>query len=171
MRQQLQKLEGKRGRFTGVFCRYGNKAVWKGITLKTILLKDIKHNGRLVCDHLWFNLTKEFDNLSLKEGTQIAFDARVKSYYKGYQGYREDVDKPVEMDFKLSHPTKVQVVPYTAEYEAKVRELQETGIWHLLKGDEHEVYCGENKANTIATDDVSIVDCPKCLEIFVTGEK
>jgi len=166
MRHALKKLNGERRRFTGTFCRFGQKNGWKGRTLTTVLLSDIKDaNGRLVCDHLWFNLTKEFDNLTLKEGTVIAFDARVKLYYKGYQGYREDVDKPIERDFRLANPTKVQVVPYSEEYEAKVKELQETAVWHLLK-DDHVVYCGENRANTIATDDVSIVECPKCLELF-----
>ena len=135
MRKALKQLEGERRRFTGTFCRFGQKNGWKGRTLTTVLLKDIKDaRGNIVSDHLWFNLTKEFNNLTLTEGTtRIAFDARVKSYYKGYQGYREDVyDNPVEMDFKLSHPTKVQVVPYTTEYEAKVRKLQETAVWNVL---------------------------------------
>ncbi len=103
MRKALKQLNGERRRFTGTFVRFGKKPGWKGRTLTTVLLKDIKDaSGRLICDHLWFNLTKEFDNLTLTEGTtRIAFDARVKSYYKGYQGYREDVDKPVEMDFRL----------------------------------------------------------------------
>ena len=128
----IMQLNGVRRRFTGTFVRMGTKHGWKGCVENTILLKDIKDSfGKIVCDHLWFNLTKEFGSLTLKEGTVVSFDARVKSYYKGYQGYREDVDKPVEMDFKLSHPTKVQVVPYTAEYEAKVRKLQETAVWHL----------------------------------------
>jgi len=169
MRKALKQLNGERRRFVGVFVRLGTKNGWKGRTLTTVLLKDIKDaNGRLVCDHLWFNLTKEFGSLVLKEGTVISFDARVKSYYRGYRGSREDVyDKPVKLDFKLSHPTKVQVIPYTAEYEAKVRELQETAVWHLLKADGgHEVYCGEKSTNTIATDDVYIVECPKCLELF-----
>jgi len=134
MRKALKQLNGERGRFQGVFVRLGTKNGWKGRTLTTVLLKDIKDaNGKLVSDHLWFNLTKEFDNLTLKENTRIAFDARVKCYYKGYQGYREDVyDKPVELDFKLSHPTKVQVVPYTTEYEAAVRKLQETAVSEMF---------------------------------------
>lgn len=113
MRKALKQLNGERRRFSGTFCRFGEKRGWKGRTMTTLLLKNIKDaTGKIVSDHLWFNLTREFDNLTLKEGTRIAFDARVKSYYKGYQGYHEDVyDKPVEMDFKLSHPTKVQVVP------------------------------------------------------------
>ncbi len=119
-------FNGERRRFVGTFVRFGKKTGWKGKTLTTILIEYIKDaNNKTVCDHLWFNQTKEFESLKLKKGDRIAFDARVKKYYKGYQGYREDVDKPVEMDFRLANPTKVQVVPYTAEYETKVRELQE----------------------------------------------
>jgi len=123
MRKAL-KLNGERRRFVGVFVRLGTKNGWKGRTLTTVLLKDIKDaNGRLICDHLWFNLTKEFDNLTLKNGT------------------RENVDKPVELDFKLSHPTKVQVVPYSEEYEAGIRQMQksmEKTFLHDLTGQDEE---------------------------------
>jgi len=124
MRRALKQLNGERRRFTGTFVRLGKKSGWKGKMETTVLLKELKDaTGKVVCDHLWFNLTKEFGHLVLKEGVNISFDARVKEYYKGYQGCQEDVyDKPVEIDFKLSHPTKVQVVPYSAEYEA----VQET---------------------------------------------
>lgn len=127
MRQALKPLNGQRRRFTGTFVRHGTKSAFRGAPLPTILLKDIRDaTGKIVCDHLWFNLTKEFDSLVLKEGVVLAFDARVKPYYKGYQGYREDVcDKPVERDFRLANPTKVQVVPYSAEYETAVRKMQQ----------------------------------------------
>lgn len=143
MRQGLKQLNGVRRRFEGVFVRYGEKRGWRGRTLTTVLLKDIcDSNGKIVCDHLWFNLTKEFGNLTLKEGTKIAFDGRVTQYYKGYRGYREDVcdEKPAEMDFKLSHPTKVQVVPYTAEYEANVRKMQQRFLHDLTGQDEENFY-------------------------------
>jgi len=124
MRHALKQLAGKRRRFTGIFVRWGTKHGWKGREMPTVLLKDIRDAlGNIVCDHLWFNLTKEFDNLTLKEGMRVAFDARAKSYLKGYKGYREDVDKPVEMDFKLSHPTKVQVVPYSVGVKGNFYEL------------------------------------------------
>jgi hypothetical protein len=116
MRKALKQLNGERGRFSGTFVRCGQKPGWKGSTLTTILLKDIKDaNGKIVSDHLWFNLTKEFGSLVLTEGVRVSFDARVKMYCKGYQGYREDVDKPVERDFRLANPTKVQVIPYSAK--------------------------------------------------------
>ena len=127
MRRALKQHNGERRRFSGTFVRLGKKSGWKGKPLTTLLFNEIKDAaGMIVCDHLWFNLTKEFGRLALKEGIVIAFDARVKEYYRGYQGYRDDVyDKPVERDFKLSHPTKVQVEPYSAEYEADVRKMQE----------------------------------------------
>ena len=41
-------------------------------------------------------------------------------------------------------------------------------VWHLHKfGTEHEVWCGEDKENTISTTDLSIVDCKECIELFM----
>ena len=37
----------------------------------------------------------------------IAFQARVTAYEKGYKGYRKDVYKPIEIDYRLSNPTKI----------------------------------------------------------------
>ncbi len=65
-----------------------------------------------------------------------------------------DKKRPIE---EIVHACKIAV---------EQKRLGETGIWHLLKGDEHEVYCGESSVNTIATDDVSIVECPECLKLF-----
>ncbi len=112
MRKALKQLNGERRRFSGTFVRCGQKPGWKGSTLTTVLLKDIKDtNGNIVSDHLWFNLTKGFGSLVLREGITVFFDARVTLYYKGYKGYREEVaiEKPVEMDFKLSRPTNFHV--------------------------------------------------------------
>lgn len=106
--------------------RCGQKPGWKGSTLTTVLLKDVRDmNGNIVADHLWFNLTKGFGSLVLREGITIFFDARVTLYYKGYKGYREEVaiEKPVEMDFKLSRPTKFRVQEKQTEKEAPVLYL------------------------------------------------
>ncbi len=55
---------------------------------KTILLKDIRilETGTLATDHLWFTCGKTFDRLRLNAGDQIAFNARVGQYEKGYKG-------------------------------------------------------------------------------------
>ena len=65
----------------------------------------------VVTDHLWFNFTKGFSNIEsqLTEGVEVEFTARVKQYTKGYKGYRDDVYKPIEVDYKLSHPTKIKI--------------------------------------------------------------
>ena len=110
MRKQLANQEGVRETFTGKFVRYGSKNGWHGPD-KTVLLSDIKNvEGNIITDHLWFNFTKGFENLKLKENDIVQFDARVKSYVKGYMGYRDDVWKPTMRDYKLSHPTKLKVV-------------------------------------------------------------
>lgn len=111
MRFELSKIEDQRATFTGEFVRLGIKGGWKG-TIDTILLKNIKDiGGRPITNHLWFNYTKGFKSLGdLKEGNLIQFDGRSKAYLKGYKGRRIDVYKPFELDFKLSHPTKIKLL-------------------------------------------------------------
>ena len=109
MRKKLAKREGERATFHGAFERFGIKSGWKGHEEKTVLLKDVcDASGVIVSDHLWFNFTKAFALLNLQPGDGVQFDARVKNYVKGYFGRRDDVfDRPAEVDYKLSHPTKV----------------------------------------------------------------
>jgi hypothetical protein len=111
MRKCLQKLEQQRLRFSGTFDRFGIKPAWKGRPLPTLLLLNIKDsNNKQVTEHLWFNYTKGFQALGeLKQGDIIHFDARVKMYWKGYKGNRDDMefDYPIEQDYKLSHPTSL----------------------------------------------------------------
>ncbi len=112
MREGLKETDGKRLFFIGTFVRYGKKTDFKGYQKTTILLKNIKNkSGKQVTDHIWFNQTMEFMQLEseIKEGTIVEFYARVKEYYKGYKGHREDVDRPLEKDYKLSHPTKIKI--------------------------------------------------------------
>jgi hypothetical protein len=111
MRTALEAREEERATFQGTFARYGTKHGWQGREEKTVLLKDIcDQTGKRICDHLWFNMTKAFALLNLQPGECVEFDARVKAYLKGYQGRRDDVWKLVEVDYKLSHPTKVRKV-------------------------------------------------------------
>ncbi len=109
MRTELKRVEGERARFSGTFSRIGVKTSF-GHTKQTVLLTKIcDASGRLVADHLWFNLTKGIQALGLRVGDVVEFEARVKSYEKGYRGRREDVyDSPVSTDYKLSYPTKLR---------------------------------------------------------------
>ena len=114
MRKELKKLNELRKTFTGTFERYGNKTNWHGFPERTILLINIKDsNQKVVTEHIWFKMTKGFEQLGeLKEGEIIQFDARVKEYLKGYRGYKEEVqfEKPIELDYKLNFPTKIKKV-------------------------------------------------------------
>ena len=111
MRTSLAPIAGRRRKFRGVFVRYGQKSGYKG-TLTTILLKDIQDmiERKVVTDHLWFTMGKRFQSLNLQNGDIVEFDARVTRYYKGYQGRREDELHPIELDYRLSFPTKLKKV-------------------------------------------------------------
>lgn len=108
-RNVLGTNEGERSLYTGEFIRTGFKNGFKG-PVKTVLLKDVKdENGQLVTDHLWFNMTKGFEDANLRPGDIVEFRGKVEKYIKGYTGRREDIfDKPIEADYKLSRPTKVR---------------------------------------------------------------
>jgi len=115
VRENLKKINGKRKTFTGVFERFGTKNNnFAGYQQKTVLLKNIKSRSgkEFFAEHVWFNYTKEFAKLNLKEGDKVMFDARVREYIKGYRGHREEVqwEKPIEKDYKLSHPTKIKLI-------------------------------------------------------------
>ena len=116
-RQEMQQFEEQRFRVRGIFERYGRKSGWKGREERTLLLRSVVkvNDETALCDHLWFNLTKGFAALgNLAEGDIIELDARVKMYWKGYFGRRDDIDlmldKPPTISYKLSHPTKIRKV-------------------------------------------------------------
>jgi hypothetical protein len=112
MRKQLALAEGERKKIRAQVSRFGKKTNYKGHSEETILLKgivDVETND-VVADHLWFSLTKSFEKLVLKEGMLVEFEARVKIYKKGYVNSRYKIDNS-KKDFKLSHPTKIKVIP------------------------------------------------------------
>ncbi len=112
MREKMRHIENCRQTFIGTFERFGEKTGYKGYPLKTVLLVAVQDTqGKEVTDHLWFNFTKGFEGIELKKGDQVMFDARVKKYWKGYKGYRDDADlPPIEKDYKLSYPNKIRKV-------------------------------------------------------------
>lgn len=123
MRKGLEEINEQRTLFFAVFERYGIKSGWKGYPEKTILLKNVSNGTRIVTDHIWFTMTKGFDALGeLKQGDKIEFHARVKEYVKGYVNYRNDIDES-EIDYKLSHPTKIK--KYNANIQ--IQALSEQG--------------------------------------------
>jgi len=109
LRKELKKIEHQRELFRGIFKKYGHKTGYKGASTETILLVAIRDsNENLISDHLWFNMTKGFEQLgTLKEGDILQFEARVKKYRKGYVNRRAGIDQS-EFDYKLSHPTRIE---------------------------------------------------------------
>lgn len=85
-------FEGKVSRFSYSGGKYSEK---------TILLKNIKMDGKLVTDHLWFKVGKFWMNC--KVGDCVKFNARVKEYRKGHYHNRTS-------DWKLSFPTKLEIL-------------------------------------------------------------
>ena len=110
MRRELANKEGERKTFSGTFTRFGRKAGYQGHSEETILLKNIVdlETGKVVADHAWFNYTKSFQSLTLTEGVQLTFDARIKKYVKGYVNSRYGLDQR-KKDYRLSHPTNIKV--------------------------------------------------------------
>lgn len=112
MREKLALIEGYRGLFLATFQRFGGKPGWQGQYLKTVLLVKITDDrGDEMCDHVWFDCGKQFEELGLKSGDRIAFRARVQRYVKGYHGGRDGDSEP-STDFRIAFPTDVRrVVP------------------------------------------------------------
>lgn len=110
MRKVLKVRLGDRKKFRGTFVRLGRKKNYQGYSDETILITNIidLEDGRTVADHLWFNYTKGFQQISLTAGVQIEFEARIKKYEKGYHSARYKIDNRTT-DYKLSHPTKISL--------------------------------------------------------------
>jgi len=119
VRTHLQATEGVRATFQGTVARFGTKPAYRGPDIPTVLLRDVRDaSGQIVTEHVWMVQGKQLQALCLQEGDMVAFDARVTSYIKGYRGRREDVYKPVEVDYRLSNPTRVRKVPESEEGKA-----------------------------------------------------
>lgn len=111
MRKKLSEAAGERKTFRATFSRFGKKVNFKGYSEETLLLVNVTdcETGSVVTSHLWLSYSTAFQKLNLVEGTCLQFDARVKAYRKGYVNKLLGVNRR-QTDFKLSHPTKVQVV-------------------------------------------------------------
>jgi hypothetical protein len=111
MRKKLAEEVGARKKFRGVFARYGKKVNYKGYSEETVLVEQIvdAETNQLMCDHIWFSLTKSFEKLNLTSGDVLQFDARIKEYQKGYKNSAYKIDN-TSKDFKLSHPTNISLV-------------------------------------------------------------
>lgn len=111
MRTELKKIgTDERHRFYATFEKFGWKNDYK-YPKRTLLFKNVTDiNGKIVTDHLWFNMIKTFEVLKLDPGDVIEFNARVKDYEKGYKGRKEGIYCPISTDYKLSYPSNAKIV-------------------------------------------------------------
>ncbi len=111
MRKNLEDKSGQRKKFRAVVARFGKKVNYNGYTDDTLLLTHIMdtETNTLVTDHHWFAYTKGFEKVPLKEGVTIEFEARVKTYRKGYVNRKLSIHQR-QTDYKLSHPTQIRVI-------------------------------------------------------------
>ena len=61
--------------------------------------------------------------------TIYAFHARVTCYEKGYKGYREDVYKPMKIDYRLSNPTKISKIASASDSTTLSTRSPEMSHW------------------------------------------
>ena len=110
MRKQLQQINGERITVEAtVDCFSIKETRWA--REETICLTHITNQeGKLLTDHLWWKRGKWAADLNI--GDRIRLDARVKPYTKGYQGRLayETGEAWTATDYRLSHPTNVEVV-------------------------------------------------------------
>ncbi len=109
MRKELAAQAEERKTFRAVFSRFGKKTNYKGYSEDTLLLTQVVDVAlkQVVSDHVWFTFSKAFEDLALKPGDVIEFNARIKAYQKGYVNKRLGYHKKTE-DYKLSHPTQLK---------------------------------------------------------------
>jgi len=128
MRRALKSLEGVRTVFHGTVVQFGMKSGYTGRDLPTLMMKDVMDSAdNIVTDHLWFMVGKQLAALHLQIGDVISFQARVTIYEKGYKGYRDDVDKPIEIDYRLSNPTKITRIASVNDSATLSTRSAETG--------------------------------------------
>ena len=114
MRKILGSDAGIRKKFRATVSRFGRKTNYKGYSDETILLLNVTdmETLKVVTDHIWFTFTKGFEKLKLSRGAVVEFEARIKSYRKGYVNKKYKIDER-RVDFKLSHPTRISLISLT----------------------------------------------------------
>ena len=111
MRKKLAPELGLRKKFKAIFGRVGRKKGYHGYAEDTILLNDVvdRDTGKMVADHVWFAYTKGFEKAGVVPGDALEFEARVKTYEKGYVNARIGI-RQQQWDYKLSHPTRIKIL-------------------------------------------------------------
>ena len=114
MREKLRELgTSRRMTFTASVQRFGTKP-GRHHPRTTILLTNVRGTaGEKLTGHIW--LTQGAWSQDLKPGDRIRFDARIKTYHKGYHDQL--------IDYRLTNPTNVR--------RLEPRSLQSLPLWDL----------------------------------------
>ena len=88
-------MEGARSKFTATIARLGQKNNFKGPPSETVLFTDVRNEaGELVTSHVWFTIGRQLSSVVHHVGKRVVFEARVKTYIKGYKGRGLELLKP-----------------------------------------------------------------------------
>lgn len=90
MRKGLRNPDKEWHTYTAKIERFSSKRK-NGNNMKTMLVtntRDRDENNKIVTEHLWLTLGKKFENLNLKEGDLIQFDALASTYENSFVGYK-----------------------------------------------------------------------------------
>ena len=112
MRNKLRALRNKkRPTFSAKFKKYGIKKDHYGNYKQTALLIEVKYKGKVVADHLWFEVSSSFRKMSFKENDYIQFQATVFGYLRGYVGTKLANQKTkIELDYGLIELSNFQKI-------------------------------------------------------------
>jgi hypothetical protein len=109
VRKQLRDRNGRRGRFSATFKKFGSARDPHRPWVRTALFLNVRdESGEVVTDHIWFRLGELFGRLNLQPGDEVFFLARVKKYWKRNPDIVDEDDPRFVEDYKLSYPSKVQ---------------------------------------------------------------
>jgi hypothetical protein len=104
MRTELEKLNGQKCVFTGKLKLIRERKGHCNTPVKSMLLVGLRtKDGKPLTDHTWVTYNKKFQQLDLKEGSIVKFEATVKSY-------EIERNSVVETDYCLTYTTRVKLL-------------------------------------------------------------
>lgn len=122
MREKLKEIVGERITVEATIERFGKRNPFVGKEkIQTILLKNVRSvtTGDELTTHLWIDRGKRWAGVTTD--CVVRFDARVAAYTKGYRGSGGDPRRPISVDYRLSYPTRIEIV--------RSRRVAVTVVW------------------------------------------
>ena len=82
MRTILKHMAGMRTTFRGTFAKCGHRYGGKHYCSTILLINITTVEGALLTDHVWFDFTRIFERLELRQGDIVEFVATISPYWK-----------------------------------------------------------------------------------------